>query len=317
MALLQPVGQKLLSNVSIVKLDRRGKHFEIAALPNKVLSWRSGLERDIDEVVQSHSIFVNVDQGKLAKTATVLECLCVANMEDALKLILAEGKIALAEKERKIRIANMHKDIASIVASHCVNANTHRPLTVTMVERAMKGIGYSVRLNKAPKAQALIVIRLLQQAMYPITRARIRLKLVVPPEDTEKLAEMLPIIEAIDRTDTQTTVIGQLDPGHLRPLMKRIIDEMGPDVVAEILEVNVTAINPENPRNADRPVPDDGDELPDEPDELPELPQPPPAPQPDPHPEDVRPKRDFAEALRAASDGESSDGPDETPPEPE
>jgi ribosome maturation protein SDO1 len=309
MSLVQPLGQKLLSNVSIVKLDRRGKHFEIAALPNKVLSWRSGLEPDIDEVVQSHSIFVNVDQGKLATTATVLDCLAVDNMEDALRLILAEGKIALAEKERRIKIINTHKDIASIVASQCVNANTHRPLTVTMVERAMRAIGFSVKLNKAPKAQALTVIRLLQRAMYPITRAPIRLKLVVRSEDTDKLADMLPIIEAIERTDVLTTVIGQVDPGHLRPLVKRIGEEIGPEVVIEILEVKATAIKAERTGDTDQPFPNDGDEMQDEPDDVPELQSP-----SQPSSEEVRPKRDFAEALRTSSDDESSDETDHTPP---
>ena len=93
MALLQPLGQKLLSNVSVVKLDRRGKHFEIAVLPNKVSSWRAGLETDIDEVVQSHSIFANVDQGMLAKRSDVFEALGVTDMEDGLRIILAEGKL--------------------------------------------------------------------------------------------------------------------------------------------------------------------------------------------------------------------------------
>ena len=146
-SLVQPLGQKLLSNVSVIKLDRRGKHFEIAVFPNKVSSWRNGLEDDLDNVVQSHSIFVNVDQGMLAKQTTIFEALQVKTMDEALKLILQEGKLSLAEKERKIVIANLTKDIASIVASQCVNTNTQRPLTPTMVERAMKTIGFSVKLT--------------------------------------------------------------------------------------------------------------------------------------------------------------------------
>lgn len=241
MALTQPVGQKLLSNVSIVKLDRRGKHFEIAVFPNKVTSWRAGLETDIDEVVQSHSIFSNVDQGMLAKTSNVLEALGVKTLEDGLKLILTEGKLTLAEKERKLRIANATKDIASIVASQCVNSNTQRPLTSTMVERAMKQIGFSVNLKKAPKAQALIVIKKLQEEKYPITRARIRLKFIIKREHEEKMISMLPIVESVERKDDTSVIIAQVDPGNLRPLAFDLAQEFGSDVGIDILELNVTS----------------------------------------------------------------------------
>jgi ribosome maturation protein SDO1 len=246
MALKQPQGVKLLSNVSILKLDRRGNHFEIAVFPNKVSSWRSGLETDIDEVVQSHSIFVNVDQGMLAKSSVVLESLQVKTTEEALRGIVAQGKLKLAEKERRIKIANITRDIASIVASQCVNSNTQRPLTATLVERAMKTIGFSVKLKKAPKAQALQLIRHLQKERYPITRARIRLRFSVPPEHKDKLIEMLPIVESVEEREELVDVVAQVDPGNLRPLATELSKVFGTDLRIDILELNVRSVNTEN-----------------------------------------------------------------------
>ncbi|KAH0785937.1 ribosome maturation protein SBDS [Histomonas meleagridis] len=246
MALIQPLGQKILSNVSVVKLDRRGQHFEIAVIPNKVTSWRDGLETDIDNVVQSHSIFVNVDRGMLASQAAVFEALKVDDMEEALKIILLEGKVTLAEKERKIRIANLTKDIASIVASQCVNTNTQRPLTSTMIERAMSDIGYSVSLKKAPKAQAMKLIKTLQEKRYPIARARIRIKFLIPPSGAEKMISMLPIVESVEEKDDITVIIAQVDPGSLRPLAEDLVKEFGKNVGIAILELNVSPATMEN-----------------------------------------------------------------------
>ena len=240
-SLVQPLGQKLLSNVSVIKLDRRGKHFEIAVFPNKVSSWRNGLEDDLDNVVQSHSIFVNVDQGMLAKQTTIFEALQVKTMDEALKLILQEGKLSLAEKERKIVIANLTKDIASIVASQCVNTNTQRPLTPTMVERAMKTIGFSVKLKKSAKAQALQLIRILQKEKYPITRARIRIKFIIKSELAEKMISMLPIVESTEVKEDTTIVIAQVDPGSLRPLAKNLAAEFGTNIGIDILELYVSS----------------------------------------------------------------------------
>jgi len=66
--LVQPVGQKRLTNVAVVRLRKHGQRFEIACFPNKVLSWRSRIEKDIDEVLQSHTVYSNVSKGVLAKS---------------------------------------------------------------------------------------------------------------------------------------------------------------------------------------------------------------------------------------------------------
>jgi ribosome maturation protein SDO1 len=244
MALVQPVGQKVLTNISVIKLKRKGKRFEIAVFPNKVSSWRNGLEKDIDKVVQSHSIFVNVEQGMLAKQSEVLETLEVDDMEKALLVILEKGKMKIAEKERKIIISNLTKDIASIVASQCVNINTERPLTSSTVERAMKEIGYSVKLGKAAKAQALTVIRELKKKNYPIARAKIRLVFYIKPEHAEEMIKILPYIEKVDTSNPEeTAVIAQVEPGSIRQVAQKLAGVFGADIRIDILELYVTPSN--------------------------------------------------------------------------
>lgn len=39
----QPVGQKRLTNVAVVRLKKQGNRFEVACYKNKVLSWRTGV----------------------------------------------------------------------------------------------------------------------------------------------------------------------------------------------------------------------------------------------------------------------------------
>ena len=235
-----PLTQKILSNVSVIKLKRKGKQFEIAVLPNKVSSWRNGLEKNIDDVVQSHSIFTNVDQGMLAKQSDVLEALGVDSMEKALIMILEQGKLKLAEKERKIVLSNLTKDISSIVASQCVNVNTKKPLTSSTVERAMKEIGYSVKLAKPAKAQAITVIKELKAQGYPIARARIRVVFYIKPELSEKMISMLPFVENVDTSDPATTaVIAQIEPGSLRQVAQKLADEFGTDIKIDVLELYV------------------------------------------------------------------------------
>ena len=91
-----PTNQKILTNVAVVRMKKCGKRFEIACYKNKVVSWREGIEKDIDEVLQSHTVFANVSKGEVAKKADLTKCFeeVVENTLDfiGLTLSVAEGR---------------------------------------------------------------------------------------------------------------------------------------------------------------------------------------------------------------------------------
>jgi ribosome maturation protein SDO1 len=72
--------------------------------------------------------------------------------------ILRKGEIQVGEKERQAQQDSLFRDIASVVAEKCVDSETKRPLTVSMVERAMKDCHYSVKPNKSAKQQVISCI---------------------------------------------------------------------------------------------------------------------------------------------------------------
>ena len=61
MSLMLPQGQKLLTNVSVVRMKKGKDRFEIATYPNTVISWRTGAEKDVREVLQIDRVFRNVE----------------------------------------------------------------------------------------------------------------------------------------------------------------------------------------------------------------------------------------------------------------
>ena len=67
--------------------------------------------------------------------------------------ILAKGELQVTEKERAAQNEAMYRDIATIVADKCVNPDTRRPYTVTMIEGAMKDLHVSVKPTKSTKMQ--------------------------------------------------------------------------------------------------------------------------------------------------------------------
>lgn len=138
-------------------------------------------DKDIDEVLQTNTVFVNVSKGQVAKKddlskafgtddlteickqvslllCTGFVCFDCASFHLSLYIfissqILAKGELQVSDKERHSQLEQMFRDIASIVAEKCVNPETKRPYTVSLIERAMKDVHYSVKANKSTKQQ--------------------------------------------------------------------------------------------------------------------------------------------------------------------
>ncbi len=71
--------------------------------------------------------------------------------------ILEKGELQVSDKERHHQQDNLFKEIATTVADKCINPETKRPYTVTMIEESMKQAHYNVNTTRTAKQQALEV----------------------------------------------------------------------------------------------------------------------------------------------------------------
>lgn len=105
-----PTNQKLLTNVAVVRTKKAGKRFEVACFKNKVLSWRQGVEKDIDEVLQSHTVFSNVSKGQVAKKDDLTSAFGTDDQTAICREILDKGELqvipGLRYRSRAPRIFN-------------------------------------------------------------------------------------------------------------------------------------------------------------------------------------------------------------------
>lgn len=146
-------------------------------------------EKDIDEVLQTHSVFTNVSKGQVAKKEDLIKAFGKDDQTEICKEILAKGELQVSDKERNSQLESLFKDIATTVAgtstcsSHlsftsdviklhiinflwsififtdkCVNPDTKRPYPVSMIEQAMKDVHFSVKQNRNAKQQVRISV---------------------------------------------------------------------------------------------------------------------------------------------------------------
>jgi ribosome maturation protein SDO1 len=68
-----------------------------------------------------------------------------------------KGELQVTQKERERQLEATFRDIATIVADKCVNPDTNRPYPVTMIEKAMKDLHFSVKPTKNSKQQVKMI----------------------------------------------------------------------------------------------------------------------------------------------------------------
>ncbi|KAF8712610.1 hypothetical protein HU200_028366 [Digitaria exilis] len=251
--LVQPVGQKRLTNVAVVRLRKHGQRFEIACFPNKVLSWRSRVEKDLDEVLQSHTVYSNVSKGVLAKSKDLTKAFGTDDQTKICIEILEKGELQVSGKEREAQLSTQFRDIATIVMEKTINPDTRRPYTITMIERLMHEIHFAVDPNLTSKEQnysfsedddgtvALKVIKKLMEN-FPIKRAPLRVRFTAPKPSfaglMEKVAEWNATIISKDLSGTQASIVCEIEPSILRSCEEQLKDVQGR---VEVLSVSTHA----------------------------------------------------------------------------
>ena len=234
----QPVQSVKLTNVAVVRCNKAGKRFEIACYRNKVMDYRSGLEKDLSEVLQSERIFTNVSKGQFAKSADLKKAFGTTNEEEIAKTILEEGKsVQVSDLERNQQIQSTISQIASWVASNCVHPDNGRPYTVSQIKHAL-GKNFTVQTHKPLKKQCLDAVKFLKNEI-PIERARMELVI----RYSNAAAQHETVTQAIQRLDKCTVVSTSYDDDdgvttavvlQVDPSLYRELDELSKSVGGQL-----------------------------------------------------------------------------------
>lgn len=169
----QPSNRISLTNISLVRLKKGKKRFELACYKNKLLEYRSGTETDLDNVLQVPTIFLNVSKGETAPNAELAKAWPppkpaeqdsskhvrgtkgagkkgkkgaekheeegddAAWKDMIIREILQKGEIQVNAGERKELLERMEREIVEEVAQRLVDPTTKRVYTTGMIRKGL------------------------------------------------------------------------------------------------------------------------------------------------------------------------------------
>ncbi|BAP71009.1 Ribosome maturation protein SDO1 [Kluyveromyces marxianus] len=221
----QPSGQIKLTNVSMVRLKKAKKRFEVACYQNKVQDYRNGVEKDLDEVLQINQVFLNVSKGQVASKEDLQKAFQTTDVDAVIKEIISKGEIQLSEKERQLQLNKINNEMLTIISAKCINPNSKKRYPPTMIHKALLELKFNVVVNKPAKLQALEAIKLLvSKQIIPIVRSKMKIKVDVSLKtqgSTELIEQLNNIIKSADvnKSETSYSIVGLIDPVAYRELV--------------------------------------------------------------------------------------------------
>ncbi|KAL1957549.1 hypothetical protein VTO42DRAFT_5776 [Malbranchea cinnamomea] len=134
----QPSNQIKFTNVSIVRLKKGKKRFELACYKNKLLEYRSGTETDLDNVLQVPTVFLSVSKAQTAPTAELTKAFGPGTTrEEIIQEILKKGEVQVGERERKELLERVEKEVLDLVSLRLVDPVSKRVYTTGMISKAL------------------------------------------------------------------------------------------------------------------------------------------------------------------------------------
>lgn len=202
-----------------------------------------------------------MSKGAVAPHADLQKSFGASTAQEAIILeILQKGELQVGEKERNAKLEMVHNEVVSLVASMCVDPETKRVYTASMIEKALQELSsrkregeegeegkagpgwHGVTDKKSSKAQALEAIKaLVYHQPIAIARARMRLRIVCPKKTKEKVQEFVEEVEEDGYDGGNWECVGFVEPGRYKGLVDLVGQETKGKGRVEVLD---TAVSP-------------------------------------------------------------------------
>lgn len=221
----QPSASIKLTNVSLVRIKKGKKRFEIACYQNKVQDWRLKVEKDLDEVLQIPLVFTNVSKGQVANNDDLLGAFGKTNHDEIILEILEKGEIQLNEKERTANLQQKQNEFLNIISTKCINPRSKKRYPPSMIQKALNEVKFHLNPTKPTKIQALDAIKvLIAKQIFPIARAQMKVKVILlkrVPRNVydESIRPLLDTVEDESLGEKVFEVIAIIDPSNYKAIV--------------------------------------------------------------------------------------------------
>ncbi len=177
-------------HVTIARLKKGGRNFEINIDPDLAIAYRQGKNIDVTDILKSEDIYEDVKDGLRTSEQAMKSIFGTDDPIKVAEIILKQGEIQLTKKFKdKIR-EEKRKKIIELIHTNGVDPRTNLVHPVQRIENAIEEAKIKIDENLSPEEQVQDIVKKLQ-AVLPIKMERKEIFLKIPPQHAPKCINVI------------------------------------------------------------------------------------------------------------------------------
>ncbi|MEM2557684.1 MAG: ribosome assembly factor SBDS, partial [Candidatus Bathyarchaeia archaeon] len=131
-------------NYTIARISIGGENYEILVKPDPALSFRSGRQISLSEILVTDVIFTDASKGLRAPEKKLKETFGTTDPLEIAKIILKKGTLQLTAQQRRQMIEEKRRQIIDFISRNAVDPRTKLPHPPTRIEQALEQIHFPI-----------------------------------------------------------------------------------------------------------------------------------------------------------------------------
>ena len=179
-----------LDDAVVARIKKHGHTFEIYVDPDLALSYKSGEQVDLSEILAAENIFKDAGAAEKASEEALTESFGSTEFSFVADVILKKGELHLTTEQRKKLTEDRHRQVIDLIARNSINPQTKTPHPPARIEAAMEEAKVRVVYENPAKAQVDDILRAINP-LLPIKFEKVQVALKIPAQYAAKLYSTL------------------------------------------------------------------------------------------------------------------------------
>jgi len=172
--------------ITIARIKKFGKNFEISVDPDKALQYKKGLIKDIDEVLLAERIFTDAKKGLASSQQDLQLAFKTIDFRSIADIILKQGEVQLTADFRSQEREQKLKKLIYLIHRQAIDPKTGFPHPESRIAAAIEEAKVHLDDHKTTEEQLNEVIAKIR-AILPLKIEQKKLRISIPAEFTGKL----------------------------------------------------------------------------------------------------------------------------------
>lgn len=174
----------------IARIEKKGEKFEVLVDPQPAYEFKTGVRKDLSNVLAAEEVFKDARKGERHTQATLQKAFGTTDVLEIAAQIIREGEVPITAEQRKKLLEEKQSKIVALISRTCTDPRTKAPIPLQRVLAGMEEKKVHIDPFKPAEEQVPAVVEALREVM-PISYERIKIAVRVPGEYAGKAYGLL------------------------------------------------------------------------------------------------------------------------------